>query len=411
MSTPLADRPRDYHIGVVAGEQSGQLLAADVMRHFASRVGGSFRLSGVGGGPLEELGLTSFFDPEDIALMGVTQVVGKLPGLVRRIRMTADRFAADPPDLVLLVDSPDFASRVAARLKAQRPDVPIAKYVAPTVWAWRPQRAAKMVATVDHVFALFPFEPDVMAQLGGPPTTYVGHRLLSDEALLALGDVRKKRKPFNDGVLRLAFLPGSRRSEIEALLPDMQKAATELVKRRGHVRVIIPAVERHERRIRDAVLGWEPSVDVRVVSGRDATLQAFAQADAAMAASGTVTLELALAGVPAISIYRVDLLMKPFKSMLTGWSAALPNIISDRVIIPEYYDLHIIPGLMARQLEEISDPSSHKHKAMMNGYAAVRRAMTLERPANETVVDVLLEMLKNTPRPRSPVRSSGVYFG
>ncbi|MEM1377606.1 MAG: lipid-A-disaccharide synthase [Pseudomonadota bacterium] len=389
----MAKPERNLHIGVVAGEQSGQLLAADILHQLSKVQDADIRVTGVGGGSLSEFGIDSFFDPEDIALMGITQVVGRLPTLLQRLKVTVERFAADLPDVLLLVDSPDFSSRVASRLKKRHPDLPIAKYVAPTVWAWRPERAAKMVGTIDHVFALFPFEPEIMAELGGPATTYVGHRLMDDHDLMGIWDKRYKRHSPVGKRLNLLFLPGSRASEIRALLPDMRLTAEELYRRGVSFRAIIPAVERYAKTIRDAVFEWHRDIDVSVVVGRDAQLEAFESADAAMAASGTVTLELALAGVPAISIYRMDMLMKPFASMLTGWSAALPNIIADRVVIPEYYDRQIIPGLMARQLEEIADHSTDKYRAIMNGYDVVRKSMKLSRPASESVVEVLLQML------------------
>ncbi|MEO0920101.1 MAG: lipid-A-disaccharide synthase, partial [Pseudomonadota bacterium] len=163
---------KPIHIGVIAGETSGQLLAADVIRHLKNTVHGDVELTGVGGGELVDFGLKSFFDPEDIALTGVTSVVGQLPKLLSHLNKAATAFIKNPPDLLLLVDSPDFSSRVAKRVKKQHPNMPIAKYVAPTVWAWRPERAKKMVGTYDHVFALFPFEPEVMRQLEGPPATY-----------------------------------------------------------------------------------------------------------------------------------------------------------------------------------------------------------------------------------------------
>ena len=383
---------KKLHIGVIAGEASGQLLAADVIGHLKSVADADIRLTGVGGGELAALGLDSFFDPEDIALTGVTAVVARLPTLLSHLRKAAQNFITDPPDLLLLVDSPDFSSRVAKRVKREHPDMLIAKYVAPTVWAWRPERAKKMVGTYDHVFALFPFEPAIMEELGGPPTTYVGHRLLADDDLMSISKGRTGSKS-ETGELNLVFLPGSRRSEIKSLAPDMGKVIRALEARGTKFSVTIPAVERHLDMIKDAVNAWKAETTPRIVTGRAAQIEAFRQADAALAASGTVLLELALADVPAVSLYRVDLLMKPFVFMIKTWSAALPNVISDRVVISEYYDHLINAGLLARQLEELSSPTSTKRKAILEGYDVVRSNMALEQPPHETVTDVLTGML------------------
>ncbi|MEO1748022.1 MAG: lipid-A-disaccharide synthase [Pseudomonadota bacterium] len=389
-------KAKPIHIGIIAGETSGQLLAADVIRHLKAIIDADIRLTGVGGGDLAEFGLNSFFDPEDIALTGLTSVVGQLPKLLSHLAKAANAFIKDPPDILLLVDSPDFSSRVAKRVKKRLPHMPVAKYVAPTVWAWRPERASKMVGTYDHVFALFPFEPNIMKELGGPPTTYVGHRLLNDEALMSVAKTPPNKVDDGSG-LNFVFLPGSRRSEIKSLMPDMGKVIEALERRRQHFSITIPAVERHLGLIQDGIKAWNIKTVPHVVTGRPAQLEAFCNADAALAASGTVLLELALAKVPALSIYRVDPLMKPFVFMIKAWSAALPNVIADRVVISEYYDHLINPGLLARQLEEIAQPNSTKRRAIMEGYETVATNMALERPPHEAVTDVLLEMLEAPP--------------
>ncbi|MEL6435828.1 MAG: lipid-A-disaccharide synthase [Pseudomonadota bacterium] len=380
-------------IGIVAGEESGQLLAADLLDALQVRLGRKITLLGVGGSRLERFGLKSLFEADEIALTGVTSVVARAPKLLARIRQTADVFIAAAPEIVLFIDSPDFSARVARRLKAARPATPTVKYVCPTVWAWRPGRAAKMVELYDHVLALFPFEPSVMEDLGGPPTTYVGHRLLSDDRLMRVWDERRQRVP-SAAVTNLLLLPGSRRAEIDALLPDME-ATVKVLSERGHALcVTIPAVERHALHIRDAVAGWPADVMVKVVSGDEAKIAAYRNADVAIAASGTVLLELAIAGIPAISLYRVDPLMKPFIKMITSWSMALPNIIADRVVINEYYDQLIHPPLLARLAEELAAPVGPKRDVIMDGYVAVRETMALDNPSSDTAAAVLQNILQ-----------------
>jgi lipid-A-disaccharide synthase len=163
------DAPRDVFL--VAGEKSGDELGYKLIRALREASGGHVRLRGVGGEAMEREGLVSLFPQSDIAVMGFLPVIARLPTLLRRIRETAEAVIANPPDVLVIIDSPDFTHRVAKRVRAHLPHLPIVEYVSPTIWAWRPGRARKMRGYVDHVLALLPFEPEVHARLGGPPTT------------------------------------------------------------------------------------------------------------------------------------------------------------------------------------------------------------------------------------------------
>lgn len=378
-------------IGIVAGEQSGQLLAADLIDALKARLGTPVRLVGVGGEPLVQRGLQSLFDPQEIALMGVSAVVAALPRLIRRIGQTADAIVAARPDVMIMVDSPDFSLRVAKRVKARLPDVPVVKYVAPTVWAWRPGRAKAMTDYVDRVLAILPFEPDVMAELGGPQTHYVGHRLMADDGLTRCWQANQAPRGPDKDVVNLLVLPGSRRSEVRALLDDFKATVETLVERGNRLSIALPTLPHVERAVRDHVLGW--SQTVQVTTGRDAQIDAFAAADVALAASGTVTLELALAGVPAISCYRTDLPIRLASHLITTWSAALPNIIADRPVINEYYDTMIRPGMLARLIEELAAFDGARRTMTLEGYAQVRQRMTIDVSPSEKAADVVADLL------------------
>lgn len=379
-------------IGVVAGERSGERLAADIIDAVVRLSGREVVLSGVGGAELEARGLKTLFDPDEIALMGVSAVVLSLPRLLRRISQTAEHFCKVRPDVVLLVDSPDFSHRVARKIKAADPTIRTVKYVAPTVWAWRPGRAAAMQGTIDHVLALFPFEPDVMVQLGGPTTTYVGHPLSADDGLTQVyaARVSEEQRGVEDR-LKLVCLPGSRRAEIEALSKDMRETLETLIHLDCAVSVRLPTLDRHLDLVRRLTADWP--VTPHITTGRAAQLDALAWCDAALCASGTVTLELALAGVPAVSIYRTDPVMRMARSMITTWSAALPNIIADRPVIAEFYDQMIRPGMLARHLRELCDPRSLRHALIMEGYSQVRDRMHLASNPSELAARVLLDSL------------------
>jgi lipid-A-disaccharide synthase len=335
------DRPLDVFL--VAGEPSGDQLGFKLMRALRAATGGAVRFRGVGGPAMTEEGLASLFPMADIAVMGFIPVIKKLPQLIRRIRETADAAIAEPPDLLIIVDSPDFTHRVARRVRAARPQVPIVDYVSPTVWAWRPGRAPRMRAYVDLLLALLPFEPAAHERLGGPRCVYVGHPLIErldelrpDEAEAA---ARAATPP------TLLVLPGSRRSEIERLMDDFGAAVAELARRLGPLDVVLPAVAHLEPLIRARAAAWP--VAPRIVLGEEAKFAAFRRARAALAASGTVTLELALAQVPMTVAYRVSPVETLARFLVTAPSIVLPNLILGENAIPELLQEACTPAALA----------------------------------------------------------------
>ncbi|GAB4354555.1 MAG: lipid-A-disaccharide synthase [Oricola sp.] len=383
---------RPLVIGIVAGEQSGENLAVDLVDSIGARLGSKPKLVGVGGGRLAERGLESVFDSCEIAITGVTGVLAALPRLYVRIRQTAAALIAAKPDVIVFIDSPDFSLRVAKRVKRALPKTPILKYVAPTVWAWRPGRARKMAAFVDRILAILPFEPEVMRDLGGPETSYVGHPLAADAELEAVWKARRRGRSGADreGV-NLLVLPGSRTGEVRALLPDFGEAVA-LLHQRGHrFSVSIPTLPRLAALVERETAGWP--VAPRITVTRQDKLAAFRTADAALAASGTVILELALAGVPVVSCYRTDFFIRLFVSKIRAWSAALPNIIADRPIVPEYIDYLIRPGMLARRIEELVEPNSQAAKAQIAGFSSVRGLMAVEAKPGTRAAEIVLELV------------------
>ncbi len=239
---------RALDVFLVAGEESGDQLGFKLMRALREATGGAVAFRGVGGHAMEREGLKSIFPMTDVAVMGFVPVIKKLPTILARIRTTADAVIAAPPDVLVIIDSPDFTHRVARRVRKRLPDLPVVNYVSPTVWAWRPGRAPKMRAYVDHLLALLPFEPEAHRRLGGPVCTYVGHPLIE-----RIGEMRP---PADDPDLRnaspptLLVLPGSRRSEIERLSEDFGGAVARAVERCGPLDVVLPAVAHLEGLIR-----------------------------------------------------------------------------------------------------------------------------------------------------------------
>jgi lipid-A-disaccharide synthase len=266
--------------------------------------------------------------------------------LLRRIGQTADAIIANPPDVLVIIDSPDFTHRVARRVRAALPRLPIVDFVSPTVWAWRPGRAPAMRAYVDEVLALLPFEPAAHARLGGPACSYVGHPLI--ERLAEFRPNADEARKRDAALPLLVVLPGSRRSEIERLMDMFGQAVAQTVARTGPLDVVLPAVSHLAPLIAEKARFW--TVQPRIVLGDDEKYAAFRSARAALAASGTVTLELALAQVPMVVGYRVSRIEALARFLVTASSIVLPNLILGANAIPELVQEECTPQALAEAL-------------------------------------------------------------
>ena len=382
-------------IAFVVGEESGDALAADLLAALRAAYDGEVAAIGVGGPQLQALGLETLFDPHEIALFGLTSVIAKLPRLLSLIRSTSAKIAEENPDCLIIVDSPDFTHRVAKRVRAARPGIPILNYVCPSVWAWRQGRAKSMRAHVDEVLAILPFEPDFLKNLGGPPATYVGHRLASDPLILKAHEAQSaiELDRFSDWKrpIRLLCLPGSRRGEIERHMGVMGETLADLQQRGRKVEALIQTPPKHEALVRKLARNW--AVQPKVSTDMDSKASAFSTADAALAASGTVTLELALAGIPAISVYKLDPLMRLFRRSVKIWTASLPSLIADQPIIPEFIDDMMRPGQLARELEKLARPGPWRD-AQLQGFELVRERLRTERPSGGLAAERVLHWIE-----------------
>lgn len=379
-------------VAVVAGEVSGDLLGGDLISALKRAHAGPVELVGVGGDALQARGLTSLFDFSELSIMGFTQVLKRLPQLIRRIGQTADAIIAARPDVLVIIDSPDFTHRVAKRVRAALPYLPIVNYVCPSVWAWKEYRAKAMVPYVDHVLAILPFEPEVMERLQGPPTTFVGHRLTSDPALLKVRALRCQMPVKKMGEPKtVMLLPGSRSAEIRALLPIFGATAAAFVERNGPTRFLLPTVPRQEAMVREIARTLPIAPEVTVTA--ESKWNAFAEADVALAASGTVLLELGLAGVPVVSAYKADWLITLMSKRIKIWSAALPNLISDCPIVPEYINEMVRPGSLCRWAERLSSDTLQR-RAMMEGFDLTWQRLQMPIPPGEAAAGIVLQMLE-----------------
>ncbi|MEM1306681.1 MAG: lipid-A-disaccharide synthase, partial [Pseudomonadota bacterium] len=272
---------------------------------------------------------------------------------------------------------PEFTHPIAKRIRKRRPDTPIVNYVSPSVWAWRPGRAKKMRPYVDHLLALLPFEPDAHARLGGPPCTYVGHPLVSRFAELDGLDTTPfiARHGLDPNRPTLVVLPGSRTSELDRLMSPFRRTVERILAERPSVQVVIPSVAKHVARLTEDVASW-PGKPV-VVSGEADKWSAFRLADAALAASGTVTLELAVAGCPMVVAYRVDPVAASLRFLLNVQSIVLANLVLDDTPFPEFIQERCRADLMAPAVGELLTGGP----ALERQQAALARVPEIMKPA------------------------------
>jgi len=343
MSAPT----RALRLALIVGEHSGDQLGFKLMRALREATGGAIEFSGVGGEAMEAEGLKSLFPLGDIAVMGFLPVLARLPTVLARIRQTAEAVVAERPDALVIIDSPDFTHRVARRVRRVLPDLPVIDYVSPSVWAWRPRRARAMRAYVDCVLALLPFEPAAHARLGGPRCVYVGHPLIERLGELRPGAEEARRRAAEPPLL--VALPGSRRSVIARMMDDFGGALALLARDYGPLEIVLPTLPHVESEVRARAAKWP--VAPRVEVGEAAKLAAFRVAHAALAASGTVTLELALAGVPMVGAYKVSRLEEQLKYFIKlPSSILLPNLILGERAIPEILQGDCTPQNLAGAL-------------------------------------------------------------
>jgi lipid-A-disaccharide synthase len=338
---------------VVAGEHSGDALGARLMDAVRAMVPRPVHFEGVGGPHMAAEGLQSLYPLSDVAVMGPLAILAALPRLYRRVTQAAAAGISMRPDTVVIVDSPEFRHLIARRIRKQLPDVPIIDYVSPSVWAWRPGRAPRMRAYIDHVMALLPFEPESHLRLGGPACTYVGHPLIERLADYerADGAALIARLGLDPARKTIVVLPGSRRSEVDRLMQPFGAALARVTERTGPLNLLLPTMEGVREHVSTALGSWP--LAAHVVEGEAAKLQAFKLADAALAASGTVTLELALAGVPMVVGYRVDALAARLQFLVETPHFALSNLVLGERAFPELMQEACTPDLLAEALTSI----------------------------------------------------------
>lgn len=380
------------HVMLVAGEPSGDALGGELMEALLSETGGQIRISGVGGPNMIGQGLTSVFPMSDTSVMGPREVIPRLPLILRRVRETADFAIVQKPDVLVIIDSPDFTHRVAKRVAKHAPEIKIVNYVSPSVWAWRRGRARSMAKYIDRVLALLPFEPDFFRAEAHLDCVYVGHPAI--ERIPREGEGARFRAMHGLGpdAPILLVLPGSRTNEVKRLAHLFGETAAQLAREMPGLTVVLPTVPHVRHLVEAAVKNW--SVHVLLVEGEADKRAAFVAATAALAASGTVALELGLAGVPMVIAYKIDLIAAYFVSRLMRVpSVVIVNLILDRPSVREFLQFDATKPNLVAALKPLLSDTPARARAIAD-LADLRRIMGVGGPRPSLLAArAVLEML------------------
>lgn len=383
-------------IFLIATEESGDRLGAKLMKVLRQRLGGAVRFEGVGGRSMAREGLTSLFPIERLSIMGLVAVAKQLPAIMRLIRETAAAVTQASPDILVIIDSPDFTHRVAKRVRARDPSIPIIDYVSPSVWAWRPGRAREMRNYVDHVLALLPFEPAEYVRLRGPPCSYVGHPLAEQVGNLRPNADEQRRR--DQSPLVLLVLPGSRRSEIRHHMLAFGVTLDRLAAEGLSYDLILPTMPHLLEAVREGIKRWK--VQPRIVLGEEEKRAAFRIAHAALAKSGTVTLELALAAVPMVAAYRAGAVEAwIMRRMIQANSVILANLVIGENVIPEFIQQDCTSKKLLPALREVVGDTPLRRR-QLEAFAKLDTIMsTGDQPPSVRAADIVLATLRKVRRP------------
>lgn len=374
-------------IFLVAGEESGDRLGAALMRAICACTPGTVEFSGVGGTGMADEGLVSLFPVEEMSIVGFVSVPAKLVRIIRRINQTARAAVREKPDVLVIIDSPDFTQRVARQVRRRAPGIPIVNYVAPQVWAWRSGRARRMRQYIDHVLSLLPFEPEAFRKLDGPPCSFVGHPIGERAASLRPSPQEQGRRSEDPPVI--VMMPGSRSIEIERMLPVFKRTLELLRDRTGPLEVAIPVIPHLTDRIAAAIKSWP--MPVRLMAAQLEKDAAFRIARAALVKSGTGTLELAVAGVPMIASYRASSIEAAVaRRVIKVPSVILANLVLGENVVPEYLQEDATPENLAAALSTLLGDTPER-RAQLNAFAKLDDLMEIDsaRPSNRAAEIVL----------------------
>ena len=383
---------------IISGEESGDMHGAALMEAL-KRLAPDMRFGGMGGARMREAGLIGL-DSRELSVVGLVEVAEKLPAILRAYAGLKRRLKSERPDAVVLIDFPDFNLRFAS--VARRLGIPVIYYISPQVWAWRKGRVKKIARLVDRMLVVFPFEVPIYEK-AGVPVEYVGHPLAGRVWSKAAREEARRELGIPEEGAVVALLPGSRTGEVRRILGPLLKAGEIIEKRLGEkVRFVLPAADSIDLPLIDGFLR-ESALSVTVVRGR--MHQALRAADAAAVASGTATLETALAGTPMVIVYRVSYVSYRIGKMILGnISIGLPNIVAGRKVVPELIQDAMSPEGVAAEVVSILKDGA-KREAMLRGFDEIRESLGRGDASARAASAILDALDKTTARGARPRRN------
>jgi lipid-A-disaccharide synthase len=357
-------------IYIVAGEPSGDLLGGRLMQALKERMGGQVRFAGIGGETMAAEGLVSRVALSELAVMGVLEVLPAARRIFRRVAETVEDIQRQTPVALVTIDSSGFTWRIAQRLRKAGSTLPMIHYVAPMVWVWRGGRAKRMARWYDHLMALLPFEPPYFTAVG-LSCGYVGHSVVESGADRGDGAGFRRRHAIPDDAPLLTMLPGSRRGEVSRLLPVFAEVAQRIAQTHPNLRVVVPTTANVADTVEAALAAWPLSTIV--LRGAAEKYDVFAASNAALAASGTVALELAMAKLPAVVTYRINPLTHAYVSRAVKVDYAnLINVVLGREAVPELLQYEGTPEKLAAAVTRLLDDKEAASVQIAAGQEALR---------------------------------------
>ncbi|MBO43971.1 MAG: lipid-A-disaccharide synthase [Rhodospirillaceae bacterium] len=381
---------------LIAGEPSGDVLGSRLMAALKLETKNKIRFVGVGGPLMEAEGLKSLFPMRDLAVMGIAEILPHLPKFLRRIKETVNAIHLSQPDAIITIDSPTFANRVVRRLK----DCSAIRihYVAPSVWAWRPWRVNKYKKNFDHILALFPFEPPYFEAVG-LPCHHVGHPVIEYGADRGNGAKFRKQHGIAPEEILICVLPGSRNGEVSRMGPVFTATLQKLHDRGHRFKVIVPTVDTVRELLPDIIENW-PGNPI-IIDNQEEKYDAMAAANTALAASGTISLELAIARVPYVIAYKVAWITGYIvQCLLHVKYANLINIILNASVVPERIQQFCDPNVLCDDLANILKDGG---RAQLDNVAPALEQLGLgDRKPSVRAAQKVLDILKNGPEKPEP---------
>ena len=377
---------------LIAGEPSGDLLGSRLMRALKQKTENKIKFYGVGGDTMEAEGLKSLFDISDLAVMGLVEVLPSIPKILGLIKRTVTDIERVKPDVVITVDSWSFSSRIHKALRKKNLNIPQVHYVAPQVWAWKKKRAKTMYKYIDLLLTLFPYEPKYFTPYH-LQAEFVGHPVIESEVVHADASQFRKKYKISDDKKIITVLPGSRKNEVSKLLPVFLQAVAKLQEENKNYFFVIPTVKTVSENVKKMVKA--SGQKILIVENQNDRYGAFRSSSAAIAASGTVALELAICDVPHIIAYKVSpltaLLVKRF---LKIEFVNLSNILIGREIVPELLQERCVAGNIASYIQHFINQDDDWYEKQKEGFAKVREILGQgEQKPSENAADIILNLI------------------